>query len=347
MGDGERVSFSADKVKADIIAGSEDAAERGNIPPLSSDDIEKLFDIIADENRIVSVKPGNEVIMTDDGGALLLVMDQADGGVGLSMGRAQAVLAYERVCCADTASIGHMDYSFKPLKAIITLEAHEYYTTSLMSTAPLFYGSQPNMGLYYHPDGPCRNPSELYHTGDIKGAQETQDEAGEYLKDDIIHVGKQLSQVGCEGINFDTTASSGDAELRVVLEAVEELKRMNPEMKIIVGMSGEFVLGMQGTAEYKGQKLAGLYPHKQVKVVESAGADIFGPAINVNCTRSFPWNLSRAATFVKAASEAANIPVHPNVGMGVCGIPMLELPPIDSVTRVSKTLVEIGKADGL
>jgi dimethylamine--corrinoid protein Co-methyltransferase len=33
--------------------------------------------------------------------------------------------------------------------------------------------------------------------------------------------------------------------------------------------------------------------------------------------------------------------------MGVCGIPMMETPPIDSVSRVSKTLVEIGMLDGL
>jgi dimethylamine--corrinoid protein Co-methyltransferase len=33
--------------------------------------------------------------------------------------------------------------------------------------------------------------------------------------------------------------------------------------------------------------------------------------------------------------------------MGVGGIPMLETPPIDAVTRASKALVEIGKADGL
>jgi len=39
--------------------------------------------------------------------------------------------------------------------------------------------------------------------------------------------------------------------------------------------------------------------------------------------------------------------VHVNVGMGVGGVPMMEQPPIDSTSRVSKTLVELGKADGL
>jgi len=44
---------------------------------------------------------------------------------------------------------------------------------------------------------------------------------------------------------------------------------------------------------------------------------------------------------------AVDIPVHANVGMGVGGVPMMEAPPIDSVTRASKSLVQIGKADGL
>jgi len=70
-------------------------------------------------------------------------------------------------------------------------------------------------------------------------------------------------------------------------------------------------------------------------------------AVNVNASESTAWNLSRAVTFVKATTAVANIPVHPNVGMGVCGVPMVEIPPIDSVTRVAKALVEIGKADGL
>jgi dimethylamine--corrinoid protein Co-methyltransferase len=61
-----------------------------------------------------------------------------------------------------------------------------------------------------------------------------------------------------------------------------------------------------------------------------------------------PWNLARAVTFVKeTVGRGQHIPVHPNVGMGVCGVPMFEVPPVDAVTRASKSLVQIGKADGL
>jgi dimethylamine--corrinoid protein Co-methyltransferase len=90
-----------------------------------------------------------------------------------------------------------------------------------------------------------------------------------------------------------------------------------------------------------------MYPHDQVKVAEAAGVSIYGVAIGTVTSESLAWNAARAVTLVRAAVEAADIPVHVNVGMGVGGIPMVEVPPIDSVTRVSKSLVEIGKADGL
>jgi len=69
--------------------------------------------------------------------------------------------------------------------------------------------------------------------------------------------------------------------------------------------------------------------------------------VNTNSNMSFPWNIARAVTFIKACSEASNIPVHANVGMGVGGTPMAYVPPTDVVSRATKALVEIAKIDGL
>jgi dimethylamine--corrinoid protein Co-methyltransferase len=203
------------------------------------------------------------------------------------------------------------------------------------------------MGLYFQPDGPYPNPAELLPEGKIGQALEAQEIALEHLFADLVTIGKEMNAVGCEGLNFDTAASAGDADFKATLVAVEKLKALAPDMAIEVGMSSEFVMGMHGDITYKGTRLAGIYPHEQVKVAEAAGADIFGPAINVNTSESIPWNLSRAVTFVKATVAVADIPVHPNVGMGVCGVPMFEVPPVDAVTRASTSLVQIGKADGL
>ena len=183
--------------------------------------------------------------------------------------------------------------------------------------------------------------------GKIDEARKSQEQAAEYLRDDLVFVARKLADVGLEGLNFDTSGSAGDADFLAALEAVEKIKAEIPDLPILMGAAGEFVIGMHGEVTYKGTRLAGLYPQDQVKVIEEAGADIYGMAVNTATTESVAWNLSRAVTFLKAATATAKIPVHANVGMGVCGIPMMTQPPIDSVTRVSKALVEIGKADGL
>jgi dimethylamine--corrinoid protein Co-methyltransferase len=347
MGDGELVSMSVAEVKEDILAGTEDAARRAEISELTSGEIEQLFEIIAEPARAVSVVSGREVIVTDDGCSMSFYSGQDSGGVGVSISRMQAVLTYERACAADTTSLGHSDYSFKPVKPIINSEMNEYYTTSMMTTAPFLYGAQPNMGLYFQPDGPHQNPADLLPQGKIREAQEVQEAAAEQLRQDLVYVGKKLNSIGCEGLNFDTAGSAGDADYWAALQAISDLKKAAPDMPIILGGSGEFVLGMHGEIVFNERQLAGMYPHEQAKVAEAAGASIYGVAIGTNTNESVAWNVARAVTFVKEAVAAVDIPVHVNVGMGVGGVPMLEAPPIDSVTRASKSLVQIGKADGL
>jgi dimethylamine--corrinoid protein Co-methyltransferase len=347
MGDGERVKMTPSEIKDELRSGAENAAASAGIPNLADEDIDQLCDIIAEPARIVSVPHGHELIVTDDGIAECFGGTEADGGSGVSISRQSSVLSYERGLAADTASLGHSDYSFKPVKAILDVELQSYQIISMLTTVPLFYGSQPNMGLYFQPDGPFPNPADLMPAGKIKQAQKTQEQAAEQLCADMVYIGKGFNDMGCEGFNFDTAGSTGDAEFYATLKAARQLKQHAPGMSIIIGMASEFVLGMHGEIAFDDQRLAGLYPHDQVKLVESVGADIFGPAINVNTSKSFPWNLANAVTMVKETVATANIPVHPNVGMGVCGIPMLLEVPVDCVSRASKALALIGKADGL
>jgi dimethylamine---corrinoid protein Co-methyltransferase len=347
MGDGELVSISADALREDIQAGIKDAAEKGGIPELTAEEADKLFDIFSDPSNMVSVCPGEEVISTDDGCIMAFYSGPDSAAVGVPLSRLQAILTYERACAGDTICMGHSDFSIKPAKPVINFELNEYYQASTMATAPLFYGAQPNMGLYFRPDGPYENPADLLPRGKIAEARKAQEEASQHLTDDIVFIGKKLNEIGCEGVNLDTVGSAGDADFLAALKGAEILKKEAPNMSVIIGMAGEFVLGMHGEITYGGRRLAGLYPHEQVKVVEAAGADIFGMAVNISTGASTPWNVARAVTFCKATVAAAEIPVHANVGMGVGGIPMMEAPAIDAVTRASKALVQIGKADGL
>ncbi len=347
MGDGEKIELEKSELKQELLDGTRDAAKKGGVPELTESELDQLFEIIAEPGRIVSVPPGEELIMTDDGIAGNLQASEADGGAGIPIGYLACILAYERGVAADTASMGNEDYSFKPVKAIIDNEAQNYFTSSLSMTIPLIYGSQPNLGLYFQPDGPYPNPAELMPLGKIDEARKAQEDAAEAAKDDMIFVGKKMNEMGCEGLNFDTAGSSGDADFLAALEAARELKKSCPNMSLIIGMSSEFVLGMHGELFFDGERLAGMFPHKQVKAVEAAGADIFGVAVNTNTSRTVPWNLAKAVTFVKHTVEEASIPVHPNVGMGVCGVPMIVETPIDCVTRVAKALRLVGNADGL
>jgi dimethylamine--corrinoid protein Co-methyltransferase len=347
MGDGELVSMSVGKIKEDILAGTSDAAQSAEIPELTADELQQLFDIMAEPSRVVGVSPGEAVIVTDDGCSMSFYSGQDGGGVGIPLSRMQAILTYERASAADTVSMGHSDYSFKPIKPIINFELNEYYNTSMLTTVPFFYGAQPNMGLYFQPDGPHPNPADLLPRGMIKEARATQEAAAEHLRNDLVFVGKKLNHIGCEGLNFDTCGSAGDADFLAALQAVADLKAAAPAMPVIMGGSGEFVLGMHGEVAFNGKRLAGMYPHDQAKVAESAGAHIYGIAIGTHTNKSLAWNIARAVTFVKKTAASAAIPIHANVGMGVGGVPMMEAPAIDSVTRASKSLVQIGKADGL
>ena len=349
MGDGQRIKMSPAQIKEDLLAGTKDAADRGRIPELGSSELEQLFEIIADKNRIVGVELGEEIVFTDDDTIVRARDDEgAGGGIGLPISRMLAILVHERAYAQDSALIDSAaSVNVMEVKAEIAGEMTAYETASLLTTIPLLYELSPALLWYFRPLGPYGNPADLLPQGKIQEARDAQEEAAVHLMNDLIYIGEQLSSIGCDCFNLDTTAASGDAEFYGVLKAVSKLKEVAPNMAVEMGMAGEFVLGMHGQIKFNGQRLAGMFPHQQVKVAEAAGVDIFGPAINTNCSESFPWNIARTVTFVKQTVIVSNIPVHVNAGMGVGGVPMRPTPPIDCVTRVAKAMVQIGKVDGL
>jgi len=341
MGDGSVTELSESELRRDLEEGSRHAAERAKVLPLSEDDLRRLLELYKCPDKSVGVERGKEVILSYDSGTTKF------NRVNVSVSKLQSLQIYERMLGADTMEMGHIDYSYKPAKNIMWIEQPVFEQALLVTIPPLFYGAMPNLGLYTQPDGPCANPMELLPQGKIAEARAAQEEMVEHAVKDMVYVGSLMYESGADGINFDTTAAAGDADFLATLRAVEILKKKYPQMCIEMGMSGEFILGMHGELTYDGVKLAGLYSHKQVELAEKAGVTIFGPAINTNTGKSCPWNVARAATFTKACVENAHIPIHANVGMGVGGIPVTETPPVDSVSRASKAMVEIGRLDGL
>ena len=346
MGDGSDVELTSAELRNELEDGCQAAVAKGKTPPLADSDFDYLVEMFSCPSRIWGVERGHEAIMSKDGSANTLYSSRLSAGVGLPLSHEQCVRVFESAFAFDSMEVGHTDYSVKPCKPIVTIEQAHVEAALQATIVPIFYGFMPNLGLYFRPDGPLPNPSDLLPKGQIAEARAAQEEGVELLVKDITWMTGEMAGVGADGINYDTVASTGDAEFLATLKAVEWAAE-NTDMGIEVGMAAEMVLGFHGQLEYDGQRLAGMWPHQQMKVVEKAGADIFGPVVNTNTRKSTPWNLARALTFVKACTAEATIPIHPNVGIGVGGVPMFECPPADVVTRCSAAMIEIGGADGL
>ena len=109
----------------------------------------------------------------------------------------------------------------------------------------------------------------------------------------------------------------GDADLLAALTAIEKIKDKYPDCGIELGIASECTLGMHGELTYRGKRLAGMWPKDPRNVAQETGVTMFGPAVNVNTTKSVAWNVARACALIKPCMEEAEIPIHPHVGMGV------------------------------
>lgn len=342
MGDGEAVELTYDEIKSEVVAGMEDAMKKGKSDPLTDVEIEQLMDILTMPEKNVSVSRGNEGITTFDAGTLKLPVR-----AGVPVDRMTTLMIHERVLCSDTMELCTTDYSYKSIKNFVQEEAMSMEFAQNNCIMPIYYGAMPNVGQYTQPDGPIPNWSEMLPNGQIKEAQLAQEEAVEHAVKDMIFIASTMAEAGADGIQFDTCGASGDADMLAALKAAEYVRQHYPDTSITMGMANEFTLGMHGRLKFNNQRLAGNFPAKQAQAVSAAGANTFGCVVNTNSSKTFAWNLARSLTYVRMATKTSDIPVLPNVGMGVGGIPLTNTSPTDATTRASKAMLEIGKADGL
>ncbi len=336
LGDGSLVEMTPAEIREDLIAGTELGARRAKAPPLSEAEIDHLLDIFASEAKFSSVDMGDEVCLSFDGSGNLDVGS-----------RVEELYSYQSHRGADMLELFAIDYSYKAIKTILSYEAQLMKSAQLNLIAPTQYGAMPDLGRYSMPDGPIPNWSELMPLGRIDEARDAQVAAIEHAVADMVFVAEGMWEAGADGMDFDTAGAAGDGDLLATLTAIETVKDRYPDIGIELGMASECVLGMHGQLTYKGTRLAGMWPKAQLEVAQQAGATMFGPAVNVNTTKSIAWNVARACTIIKPCMDVAEIPVHPNVGMGVGGVPMSPYPPVDAVSRVSRALVDILRCDGL
>ena len=335
MGDGSLVEMTRSEIRADLEEGTQAAAKRAKVPELTEDEIEHLLDIYASPARFTAVDIGEEVVMSNDG-----------TGTKHIGNRVQDLQSFEALLGIDIVELWQIDYSYKAIKVNIAHEGQTMKIAQALLTNPVQYGAMPDLGRYSQPDGPIPNWSELLPLGKIAEAREAQEQAMEMLVDDIVFVADHMVAAGTDGIDMDTTGAAGDADFLAALRACRILREKYPWLGIEIGMASEFVLGMHGELEFDGERLAGMWPKDQLRMVQQAGASIYGPAVNVNTGKSTAWNIARAITLIKPAMEIAEIPVHVNVGMGVGAVPTCVYPPADATSRASKAFVELLKVDG-
>ena len=214
-----------------------------------------------------------------------------------------------------------IDYSYKAVKTNVAHEAQWMKIAQMLLTNPVQYGAMPDLGRYSQPDGPIPNWSELLPLGKIAEARAAQEQAAEMLVTDIQYVADHMVEAGADGIDFDTTGAAGDCDFQAALIACRKLREKYPHLGIEIGMAGEFVIGMHGQAEFDGKRLAGLWPKQQLELVQSAGASIFGPCVNINTGKSTAWNIARAITMIKPLRRSPRSPFTSTSAWASAGCP--------------------------
>jgi len=336
LGDGSLVELTRAEIEADLAAGSEAAVKRAKVEPLTQDELDHLLDIFTSPAKFSAVDYGDEVVLSFDG----------SGNADISSPVLEQVI-YQNHHGADMIELWHHDYSYKAVRTVLPFQTQMLKDAQQQTVVPLNYGAMPDLGRYSQPDGPAPNWSQLMPLGKIAEARAAQEEAMGHLEHDMWLVAEGMIGAGVDGIDFDTAGASGDADLLATLRVARRLRDTYPDIGVEIGQASELVLGMHGELEYDGIRLAGQWPLGQLRACEAAGATIFGPAVNVNTTRSLAWNTARACALLKPVTAEATIPVHANAGMGVGGVPMSPYPPVDATSRASKALVDICKVDGL
>ena len=336
MGDGYMVELTRSELRADLEDATREAARKARVAPLGPDELGHLLDIYASRAAFTAVDIGDQVVLSCDGGGSKMT------GTDL-----QDLLESEQRLGQDILELWHIEYSYKAIKTILPFQQQLMQNAQLMLTAPIQYGAQPNLAFYSKPDGPADNWFELLPRGDVPGARAAIEDAMEYATKDFVYVSDGMMEAGADGMDFDTTGGAGDADFLSTLRAVKHVREKWPEAGIEVGMAGEFVIGVHGELDWEGRRLAGMWPRDQLEAAQDAGATLFGPAVNIRTSKSCAWNTAYSLTVMKPCMGAARIPVHPNVGQGVCGVPVNGYPGEDASSRAAKACVEILRCDGL
>ena len=103
--------------------------------------IRSFIYLFSSTDCFLSVESGKEIVLSYDASPLKMIR------TAVNVHRIQSLQIYEKLLGADTLELGHVDYSFKPVKPIVGTEQTVLEQTLMVTHPPLFYGAMPNLGL--------------------------------------------------------------------------------------------------------------------------------------------------------------------------------------------------------
>ncbi len=213
-----------------------------------------------------------------------------------------------------------MDYSFKAVKTLLPFEQQTLKNAQQALTVPVQYGAMPDLGRYSQPDRPFPTGPSSCRAVVWWRLERLRKRRPPGVSRYLVRRGRNVGGGGRRH-RPGYVGGGGDADFQAALNATREIRRRCPDLGIEMGMASEMVLGMHGELEWEGLRLAGLWPHQQMRLAAKRGRQCSACGER-ELLKSLPWNLARALTLVKPCSAEATIPIHMNVGMGVGGVPM-------------------------
>lgn len=346
MGDGGRAWMTKEQIRADVEDGVANAVDCAEVPALTEDDITRIVDIMCEKGRTVSVEPGEEVILTQDGGELKLLNDSGSSSPALEMSRTAAIQVHERALGMDTFEVAYFDPSTKQVKPVIGMEMAHCQNVMANTVIPMLYMFMPNIGLYYQPTGPFGNPPDLMREFKIDEAMEAGTNAMNAMRDDIIFIGERILSTGIDGLDFDTTASGGTSTSSDPSRPSKSSARRTPTPTSRWACPPSPSWESAGCASTRDS-----WPPDSIRTSRSSWPR--PPA----CPRSDPSSTPTPRSPPHGTSPAPSpwsrsAPRSPRSPPGQHGDggrrdPDVRNAPIDAITRADKCMIEIAHVDGL
>ena len=266
-----------------VPSSARDAPRR---PRLSASELDHLRRGLRQRAKFSAVDLGDEVVLSFDGSG------------NLDSAPRRRRYSYQCHHGADMLELFGIDYSYKAVKTILSYKAQAMKTAQLNLIALLQYGAMPTWAGTPCPTAPSPTGRSSCRWQHRRGARR----AGgghRHAVTDMVFVAEGW-EAGADGLDFDTAGGrrrrrlpGGPHRHRDIRAATPTRHRARHGRRVRAGHARR--------ARVPGPAARRHVAAEQVKVAQEAGATMFGPAVNVNTTRSQAWNIARACTIISRA----------------------------------------------